>query len=60
MLRDGRFIKEQPPQIGRFYLPSSKDRVYTREEVFAQSVVLGYEGKKGVVLSKVLSFILRI
>jgi hypothetical protein len=39
MLRDGRFIREAPPQIGKFYTPS-KERLYTREEILAQNMLL--------------------
>lgn len=60
MLREGRFIKESPPQIGKFYTPDIRDRFYTREELFAQAVVLGNEDKQHKVLSKILGALLRV
>ena len=59
MLHDGKFVKEPPPQIGKFYVPNCKDRLYTREELFAQDVVLGGSSKTSI-LTKVLGLMLRI
>lgn len=47
MLRDGHFIRETPPQIGKFYTPS-KERLYTREEIFAQNVLLSNGERRSV------------
>lgn len=60
MLRDGNFIKEEPPKIGKFYTPKFRDEVPTPEERFMQSVLLGYTEQKYSLLSRVLGFMLRI
>ena len=60
MLRDGRFIREDPPKIGKFYTPRIKDEVPTPEERFMQSVLLGCSNQKHSFLSKVLGLMLRI
>jgi len=60
MLRDGQFIKEDPPKIGRFYVPKFKEEQYTPEERFAQSVLLGYRDSKFSLFSRVLGFMLRV
>jgi hypothetical protein len=60
MLRDGKFIKEEPPKIGVFYIPRFKIDEYSPEESFAQSVLLGYREEKQSFLSKVLGFMLRV
>jgi hypothetical protein len=41
MLRDGYFIKEEPPKIGAHYIPQFYARPSTPEERFMQDVVLG-------------------
>lgn len=60
MLRDGKFIKEDPPKIGRFYTPPFKEESYTPEERFAQSLVLGYREPDKSFLSKFLGMMMRI
>lgn len=60
MLRDGKFIKEEPPKIGKFYVPRFKEEMYTPEERFAQSVVLGYREEGTSLLSKILGIMLRV
>lgn len=60
MLRDGQFIKEEPPKIGRFYVPKFKEEQCTPEERFAQSVLLGYRDPKLSLFSKVLGLMLRV
>jgi hypothetical protein len=42
MLVNGQFIREEPPQIGAFYVPSRTDAI-TPEEEFAQSLVTGWD-----------------
>lgn len=44
MLRDGKFIKEEPPKIGCNYIPKVR-REYTHEEQVMQEINLGYESK---------------
>ena len=41
MLRDGYFIKEEPPKIGAHYIPQFYQRVSTPEERFVQDIMLG-------------------
>ena len=60
MLRDGRFIKEDPPKIGKFYTPRFREEVPTPEERLMQSILLGYNDSRQSFLSKVLGFMLRI
>lgn len=59
MLRDGKFIKEEPPKIGQFYVPKLREEDNTPEERFVQDLLLGYEEKQYSLLSKVFGFILR-
>lgn len=59
MLKNGEFIKEEPPEIGRLYIPRYAEDNYTPEEWFAQDVVLGKSSKE-FTLSKLLSLILRV
>lgn len=54
MLRDGKFIREEPPKIGANYFPLKYRQDITEEEYLMQGVLLG-EGKSeqrrlGVVL----------
>ena len=44
MLRDGKFIKENPPKIGSHYVPQI-EREYSEEEQLMQEVNLGYKPK---------------
>ena len=60
MLRDGKFIKEEPPKIGKFYVPRFKEEAYTPEERFAQSLVLGYKEEGASFLSRILGLMLRM
>ena len=59
MLKDGKFIREEPPKIGRFYVPKTKEDDHTPEERFAQSLLLGYSDKQSF-LSKFFGLMLRI
>lgn len=60
MLRDGKFIKEDPPKIGQFYTPKIKEDSWTPEERFMQSLLLEYREEQHSLLSKVFGFILRV
>jgi hypothetical protein len=42
MLRDGYFIKEEPPKIGAHYIPQFYARPSTPEERFVQDIMLGH------------------
>lgn len=41
MLRDGYFIREEPPKIGAHYIPQFYQRASTPEERFVQDIMLG-------------------
>ena len=60
MLRDGKFIKEEPIKIGAHYNPSYRPSFFSKEEQFMQAVLLGIEQRRESVLSKVLGFMLRV
>lgn len=60
MLRDGKFIKEDPPKIGQFYVPKFREDDRTPEERFAQNLLLGYQEKQYSLLSKIFGLILRV
>ncbi len=60
MLRDGQFIKEEPPKIGQFYIPQAKEEDRTPEERFMQNLLLGYKDNQHSILSRVFGFMLRI
>jgi len=60
MLRDGKFIQEEHPKIGKFYVPKFKEDSCTPEERFVQSVLLGYKDNGASFLSKFLGLMLRI
>ena len=60
MLRDGKFIKEDPPKIGKFYIPKHREDDHTPEERFAQNLLLGYREQQYSLLSKLFGFILRV
>ncbi len=60
MLKDGKFIKEEPPKIGRFYVPKFKEEDHTPEERFAQSLLLEHRQANQSFLSKFFGLMLRI
>jgi len=41
MLRDGNFIREEPPKIGAHYVPEFYAKPATPEERFVQDIMLG-------------------
>lgn len=41
MLRDGNFIREEPPKIGAYYVPQFYSRPSTPEERLVQDIMLG-------------------
>lgn len=41
MLRDGHFIREEPPRIGAHYVPQFYSRPSTPEERLVQDIMLG-------------------
>ena len=59
MLKNGQFIKEDPPKIGSHYIPT-KPMPFSREEQFVQSVLLGINDNRQSLLSKLFGFMLRV
>jgi len=59
MLRDGHFIREEPPKIGAYYVPQFYTRQSTPEERFVQDIMLGakpyYESPMVKFLGRLLS-----
>lgn len=60
MLRDGQFIREEPPTIGAHWVPKNKEESITPEETFMQNVLLGIRDSRLAVFSKVLGKLLHI
>ena len=58
MLRDGQFIKEEPPKIGAYYTPTTSPQ-FSKEEQFMQSVLLGAT-RHETFLSRFFGFMLRV
>lgn len=60
MLKDGAFVKEEPPTIGRCYIPEFKVENVTPEERFMQDILLGYKDNRQSVLSRWFGLMLRM
>ena len=60
MLKDGKFIREEPPKIGRFYVPKLKEDEHTPEERFAQDLLLESKQERISFLSKFFGYMLRV
>ena len=60
MLRDGEYIREAPPKIGIQYIPRPNAGSTSKEELFAQDIILMKEERRQSVLSKILGAVLRI
>ena len=60
MLRDGHFLREEPPKIGAYYVPHFYARSATPEEQFVQDIMLKHQMQKPSLLSKVLGRLLTI
>ena len=58
MLRDGQFIKEEPPKIGLHYTPKVVSTT-TPEERLVQDVLLGRKNQYQSFLSRVFGVMLR-
>ena len=41
MLRNGQFIREEPPKIGAHYMPTTQHKNFTEEECYTQMLLLG-------------------
>jgi len=59
MLRNGQFIKEEPPKIGAHYTPKA-GLLPTPEERLVQDVLLGYKNQPQSFLSRVFGVMLRV
>lgn len=60
MLRDGQFIREEPPKIGSHYIPNITGIPPTKEEQFMQNILLGIHHQEQSFLSKVLGYMMRV
>lgn len=60
MLHNGKFIKEDPPRIGAYYVPKFRLEEYTPEERFVQDLMLEYQNESKSFFSKFLGIMLRI
>lgn len=56
MLRDGQFIKEEPPKIGSHYLPTTQHKDFTEEEWRTQMLLLGDTPQKESIISDVVTW----
>jgi hypothetical protein len=59
MLRDGQFIKEEPPKIGAHYTPK-KGSPTTPEERLVQDLLLESRNEQQSFLSRVFGVMLRV
>lgn len=59
MLKDGQFIKEDPPKIGAHYTPKAGTST-TPEERLVQDVLLGFKNERQSFLSRVFGVMLRV
>jgi hypothetical protein len=60
MLRDGNFIREDPPKIGAHYVPQLYSRPATPEERFVQDIILSVRPIKQSPITKILERLLAI
>lgn len=59
MLRDGQFVREEPPKIGAHYTPKA-GAVLTPEERLVQDVLLGCKNQPQTFLSRIFGVMLRV
>jgi hypothetical protein len=59
MLRDGHFIKEEPPKIGAHYTPKTGSAP-TPEERLVQDLLLGSTNQQQSFLSRVFGVMLKV
>lgn len=60
MLRDGYFIKEDPPRIGAYYVPQFYARTSTPEERFMQDLVLGVQCQRPSIITRLFGRLLQV
>jgi len=51
MLKAGKFIKEEPPEIGKLFIPEHKWEKFTPEEMLVQDLLLD-DGKNKTFINK--------
>ena len=59
MLRNGRFIREEPPKIGLHWVPKPKEDALTPEERFAQNLLLGIRKPEFPLFARLFGSILK-
>jgi len=60
MLRDGQYIREAPLKLSVHYIPKKYPSHISKEEQFAQNILLGIAEQKLSILSRVFGFLLRM
>jgi hypothetical protein len=60
MLKDGMFVREAPPAIGRCYVPKLREENITPEEMLVQDILLGDGQTNQSVLSRWLGLMFRM
>lgn len=60
MLRDGHFIREEPPRIGAHYVPQFYSRPSTPEERLVQDIMLGVKSQAESPLTKLFGRLLSV
>lgn len=60
MLKEGKFIKEEPPKIGAHYSLDVHQRKLTPEEYFAQDVILGINPYNTTTLERLIGKLLQL
>jgi hypothetical protein len=58
MLSAGKFIKEEPPEIGKLFIPEHKWEKFTPEERFVQDLLLD-SGKSKTFIAKLFDVFAR-
>lgn len=58
MLRNGQFVREEPPKIGSHYTPKTGTPP-TPEERLVQNILLGYKNQPQSFLSRVFGVMLK-
>jgi hypothetical protein len=49
MLKNGTFVKEDPPEIGKLYIPKYREENFTPEERFMQDLLLNSNKNKNFI-----------
>ncbi len=59
MLKNGTFIKEEPPEIGKLFIPEYKWENFTPEERFVQDLLLDNANKNKTFIAKLFEVFAR-